>query len=596
MVSRACRTYSHIVACSAALLVALAAALWLGAPTAFAAQDASDANLTAGSFIAAQSGDSDEVATVEVGSGAKSTPVTTSTPTATASTASGANVEANAYVQSRGWTSWTQSGALTGTKTSRGLRAFRLKLSNLPNGLNGSINYRAYDKGVGWTSVYSNGKGAGRKSVSIQAVRVWLSGSVAKHYDVLYRLYIKGHGWRKWVKNKSVNGLIRKNTYATAIQVLVSPKTEEAAGNTASTVGARYEARMTTAGWQKWVGNGKTAGKAVSGKVMDGFSLNVDPGSISGSAQFRAYLPDEGWTSWTSNGGKLGDPGNGIEALQAKLTGTLASKYDLYYRTYVSGFGWLDWAKNGATSGSTGLDMAIAAVQIKLVKKGASAPGKTKTTTVNQTYKTLNGIDISSWQAGINLANVPADFVIVKATGGTGYTNPYFKLMANATLKTGKLLGLYHFARERGCSGTAAQEADYFVNAVGPYVGKAVLVLDWESDALFLGPTWAKQFLDRVYKKTGVRPLIYMSKYPTSSYDWSSVAPKYKLWVAQYADMSPTGYQLNPWTDDSGYGAWDRPTIFQYSSSGSLSGYGGSLDLNIFYGKAADWKALAAKK
>ena len=36
---------------------------------------------------------------------------------------------------------------------------------------------------------------------------------------------------------------------------------------------------------------------------------------------------------------------------------------------------------------------------------------------------TLNGIDISSWQSNINVGKegVPADFVIVKATGGTGY-------------------------------------------------------------------------------------------------------------------------------------------------------------------------------
>lgn len=33
----------------------------------------------------------------------------------------------------------------------------------------------------------------------------------------------------------------------------------------------------------------------------------------------------------------------------------------------------------------------------------------------------LNGIDISNWQSGINLAVVPCDFVVIKATEGTGY-------------------------------------------------------------------------------------------------------------------------------------------------------------------------------
>ena len=37
---------------------------------------------------------------------------------------------------------------------------------------------------------------------------------------------------------------------------------------------------------------------------------------------------------------------------------------------------------------------------------------------------TLNGIDIASHQAGLNAGTIPADFVIIKATGGTGYVNP----------------------------------------------------------------------------------------------------------------------------------------------------------------------------
>ena len=39
----------------------------------------------------------------------------------------------------------------------------------------------------------------------------------------------------------------------------------------------------------------------------------------------------------------------------------------------------------------------------------------------------LNGIDISNWQSGINLAVVPCDFVVIKATEGTGYVNPDYE-------------------------------------------------------------------------------------------------------------------------------------------------------------------------
>jgi len=34
--------------------------------------------------------------------------------------------------------------------------------------------------------------------------------------------------------------------------------------------------------------------------------------------------------------------------------------------------------------------------------------------------------------------------------------------------------------------------------------------------------------------------------------------------------------------------------LYQYTSSGRLPGYGGALDLNIFYGTADDWRRMAA--
>ena len=63
---------------------------------------------------------------------------------------------------------------------------------------------------------------------------------------------------------------------------------------------------------------------------------------------------------------------------------------------------------------------------------------------------TMNGIDVSNWQAGINLANVPADFVIVLATDGAGFTNPHLVSQVNQALKLGKRVGVYHFARVMG--------------------------------------------------------------------------------------------------------------------------------------------------
>ena len=207
----------------------------------------------------------------------------------------------------------------------------------------------------------------------------------------------------------------------------------------------------------------------------------------------------------------------------------------------------------------------------------------------------LNGIDISSWQDDLVVGNMATcDFVIVKATGGAGYKNECFERHANDTLAAGKLLGCYHYARDRGYEGSAEAEADHFIDAFRPYVGKAIPFLDWEADALDLGPSWAKRWLDRVKSKTGVTPGIYTSKSVLFSYDWAAVAKTYPLWVAQYPNYEDTGFVSEPWTDGWDFGAWDSPLIFQYTGTGRIPGYGGHLDLDLFYGTRDDWRRRCA--
>ncbi|KGO25922.1 hypothetical protein Q757_08160 [Oenococcus alcoholitolerans] len=120
----------------------------------------------------------------------------------------------------------------------------------------------------------------------------------------------------------------------------------------------------------------------------------------------------------------------------------------------------------------------------------------------------LNGIDVSSFQTGINLSAVPSDFVFIKATEGVGYVSPACNAQTASAQKVGKKVGWYHFANV----GNAVQQADYFVNNISNYVHHGILMLDWEANAVYQGVGWAKAWLDHVYQRTGVRPIIYMSK------------------------------------------------------------------------------------
>lgn len=202
----------------------------------------------------------------------------------------------------------------------------------------------------------------------------------------------------------------------------------------------------------------------------------------------------------------------------------------------------------------------------------------------------MNGIDISRWQKGINLSLVPCDFVIVKATQGTSYVSPEFTNQIGQAELLGKHLGVYHYAG----GGGAIPEAEHFMKTVKGYIGKAILVLDWEGEQNpnFLNPEYAKAFLAYVKQKTGITPFIYMSKSVCRQYAavWD---PSYPLWCAQYKNQNPTGYQEDPWTDSKGFGAWNDCEILQYSSKGCLTGYSGNLDLNKSYINGDEWDQYA---
>lgn len=198
----------------------------------------------------------------------------------------------------------------------------------------------------------------------------------------------------------------------------------------------------------------------------------------------------------------------------------------------------------------------------------------------------LNGIDISGWQEGIDLSAVAADFVIMKATQGTGFVSKDFVRQYQQAKENGKLVGCYHYAE----GGDYVAEANHFLDVVGNRVGEAILCLDWEGqDNPTFGKNdfdWVKGFCDYVFSKTGVKPLVYIQKSAMERIDGIG---DYGLWIAQYPDYTPTGYQETPWNE----GAY-ACAIRQYSSVGQISGYNGNLDLDKFYGDADSWRAYAA--
>jgi GH25 family lysozyme M1 (1,4-beta-N-acetylmuramidase) len=205
----------------------------------------------------------------------------------------------------------------------------------------------------------------------------------------------------------------------------------------------------------------------------------------------------------------------------------------------------------------------------------------------------LYGYDISKWQS-VGTGDSAKDFLIIKATEGVGYVDGSCDKHYQRAKKQGKLLGHYHFARPDLNTGTAGavKEAQFFVNNTRNYFGESIPVLDWEQPGTTGQVSWAKAWLDEVYRLTGVRPLIYMSASVVNGNNWSSISGNYGLWIAGY----PNAYNVkNPPTPTVGnmpykIGSWKFWAIWQYSSSA------GTLDRDIANMDKTGWLKYAGSK
>ena len=210
-----------------------------------------------------------------------------------------------------------------------------------------------------------------------------------------------------------------------------------------------------------------------------------------------------------------------------------------------------------------------------------------------KTMKRMNGIDISNWQKNLNLEKINFDFVIVKATEGLHFVDPYCNRFITQAEKLGKPWGFYHFAHPEN---DPIREARFFYENTRNYFGRGVPVLDWEMQPL--GNTnWALTWLKEVEKLSGVKPMIYMSEYVVNLYDWSEVVKNNNgLWVAKYRDNSPDyNYDMMNAGPAPRVKFWPGYAVWQWTGTGRLDGYSGNLDLDIFYGDVEAWNKYAGK-
>ena len=189
-------------------------------------------------------------------------------------------------------------------------------------------------------------------------------------------------------------------------------------------------------------------------------------------------------------------------------------------------------------------------------------------------------VDVYSGSSDSIIRDSHAQGVIVKATQGTSYVNPRCNHQWDLAGQLGKLRGLYHYAG----GGNPEAEAQYFINNIKNYVGKAVLILDWESyqNASWGNSNWSLRFANEVHRLTNVWPLIYVQE--SALWQVANCASKCGVWVAKYASMNWNSWTLPDMSVSSG--AFACLTGWQFT--------GGDMDRSIFYLDANGWNKIAS--
>lgn len=193
--------------------------------------------------------------------------------------------------------------------------------------------------------------------------------------------------------------------------------------------------------------------------------------------------------------------------------------------------------------------------------------------------KTYRGIDISRYQGNPDFSKVKTavDFCIIQAGYGkyAKQVDSSFERNYAECKKHGIPVGVYWFSYATTVE-DAKKEAEACLSVIKGKQFEYPVYFDVEGDALTTKATVSaccKAFCNAL-EKAGYYAGIYISRSPAQTHLDNTCITKYALWLAEY------GPSLN-WNGDVG--------IWQYSSSGSVPGISGNVDVDTSY---IDYKSI----
>lgn len=200
----------------------------------------------------------------------------------------------------------------------------------------------------------------------------------------------------------------------------------------------------------------------------------------------------------------------------------------------------------------------------------------------------IKGIDVSRWQGLINwpMVSKNVQFAFIKIGGSDDGFYPDGQAVRNAieARANGVPVGFYVYL---GGAFSVADEVAHIKNLISNIGGLRqgeVLALDWEErtgDEVGYVAGIAKGLID-----AGIAPpLIYMSLSRVRGNDWSRlVQMNCGLWVAAWGNNDDIADAAPP-SDE-----WPFWAVWQYSSTGSVPGISGRVDLDYFQGSVEEFK------
>jgi lysozyme len=199
--------------------------------------------------------------------------------------------------------------------------------------------------------------------------------------------------------------------------------------------------------------------------------------------------------------------------------------------------------------------------------------------------ETVEGIDVSYYQGQVSWPEVASSgrtFAIARINHGT-FMDPEFDANWVGMRDAGLIRGAYQYFEPGDDVAYQAQVVIDRVGVLGP--GDLPVTIDVETTG-GVGPLAIEaavgEWMELVEAGTGKRPMIYTGKYFWNDNVASEAFQDAMLWIAAYGPPCPD-------TPD----AWTDWSFWQYSSTGTVDGIAGDVDLNVFNGSKALLETLS---